>query len=229
MFDLRRDFLENRGMEYKLTRSKRRTVALEIKNGKLVVKAPYLAPKFAIERFISEKQSWIKKHLEKSKTDHKETRQYKTGEKYLYLGEKKNLEIGDAGEVKISDDLIKVSAKNEIEVKIKLRKFYKVETARIVKKYLAKYLDKFSNSSPKITYKFYKSKWGSCSVKNHFSFSALLAMAPQEVIEYVVIHELAHAKVKNHSKKFWYEVEKFDLNYKIHRKWLRDNHHKLSL
>jgi predicted metal-dependent hydrolase len=110
-----------------------------------------------------------------------------------------------------------------------LRKYYKAETAKYVKKYLAKYAEEFDIESPKITYRFYKSKWGSCSAKNDFSFNALLSMAPEKVIEYVVIHEFCHCRQKNHSKNFWYEVCKFDLNYKIHRKWLRENHHQMSL
>lgn len=216
-------------MKYKLIRSKRKTVALEIKNGELQVKAPYFAPKFMIEKFIAEKRSWVEKHLEKSKVAQKEIRRYMPGEKYLYLGENKCLKIVDAGGAKISEDWILVSAENEIEIKTKLRKFYKAETARLIKKYLAKYSDNFSIKSPKITYKFYKSKWGSCSAKNDFSFNALLSMAPREVAEYVVLHEMSHCKEKNHSKRFWTEVEKFDSNYKNHRKWLRENHHKMHI
>jgi len=214
---------------YKLIRSKRRTVALEIKDGELYVKAPYLAPRFFIERFVLEKRSWIEKTLKKSKTTRKEMRQYTSGERYLYLGESKILKTIDTGESVAAGNQIVISAKNEIEVKTKLRKFYKAQTARLIKNYLAKHSNKFGITSPKATYKFYKSKWGSCSAKNNFSFNAFLSMAPLAAIEYVVIHELAHITHKNHSKSFWAEVEKYDPNYKTHRKWLRENHHKLSL
>lgn len=216
-------------MGYRLVRSKRRTVSLEIKNGELYVKAPYLAPKFMIEKFIAEKQPWIEKHLEKSKTNKKENREYKSGEEYLYFGEIKKLKTVEAGAAKVDGIQIFICAKNEIEAKTRLRKFYKAETARLVKKYLAKYSDEFDVRSPKITYRFYKSKWGSCSPKNDFSFNALLSMAPEETIEYVVIHELSHCKEKNHSKRFWAEVGQFDPNFKTHRKWLRENHSQLSI
>ncbi|MDP3014013.1 MAG: SprT family zinc-dependent metalloprotease [Candidatus Subteraquimicrobiales bacterium] len=216
-------------MKYELVRSGRRTVCLEAKSGLLVVRAPYLASRFIIEKFIAEKSEWIEKTLEKSKIVKKEIRKYESGEKYLYLGEYKKLEIENAGEIRVCDGSILVPAENEVEIKTKLRKFYKAETARLVKKYVSRYSDKFNIDSPKITYKFYKSKWGSCSAKNDFSFNALLSMASEKAVKYVVIHELVHAKVKNHSKKFWYEIEKFDPNYKIQRKWLRENHHKMSL
>lgn len=216
-------------MKYKLIRSKRRTVTLEIKNGELQVKAPHLAPKFMIERFVAEKQSWIVKHLEKSKFNQRVSRQFTAGENYLYLGEDKSLKITSGSETGMSGDLIIISSENTIETRTKLRKFYRAETAKLVKKYLAKYSDAFGVSSPKITFKFYKSKWGSCSAKNDFSFNALLAMAPEKVVEYVVIHELSHCKEKNHSKRFWEEVGQFDPNFKTHRKWLRENHHRMRI
>ena len=68
-----------------------------------------------------------------------------------------------------------------------------------------------------------KSKWGSCSYDNKLLFSWRLIMCPTEVIEYVVVHELAHIIEKNHSKAFWNEVKKVLPDYKEHRKWLKDN------
>ena len=230
-------------MEYKLIRSRRRTVSLEIKNGELVVRAPHLAPRFLIEKFVREKQAWIEKTLEKSGKAQEEEKQFADGERYLYLGEERTLEITSLGqrhrdlstslemtrEVEVKSDKIFVEARNEIEIKTRLRIFYKTETALLVKKYFAKYAGEFEINSPKITYKFYKSKWGSCSAKNDFSFNALLSMAPEEVIEYVVIHELVHAQIKNHSRRYWLEVGRYDPSYKTHRRWLRENHHHISL
>jgi predicted metal-dependent hydrolase len=63
-----------------------------------------------------------------------------------------------------------------------------------------------------------KSRWGSCSHKNSLSFSTNLAKTDPHFIEYVVVHELAHIKHKNHSKEFWNEVEKFLPDYKIRKK-----------
>lgn len=65
-------------------------------------------------------------------------------------------------------------------------------------------------------------RWGSCSAKGNLNFSWRLALAPLEVIDYVVVHELAHIIHKNHSKKFWKLVAAIYPNYKLCRKWLRD-------
>jgi predicted metal-dependent hydrolase len=67
-----------------------------------------------------------------------------------------------------------------------------------------------------------RSRWGSCSADNRLAFSWRLMMAPQEVIDYIVIHELAHIREKNHSPRFWSLVGKICPDYKDQRRWLRN-------
>ena len=66
-------------------------------------------------------------------------------------------------------------------------------------------------------------RWGSCSSKGNLNFNCLLALVPQEVLDYVVVHELCHRKELNHSDRFWNEVAKILPDYKCRRKWLKDN------
>jgi predicted metal-dependent hydrolase len=68
-----------------------------------------------------------------------------------------------------------------------------------------------------------RSRWGSCSSSGRLSFSFRVWMAPQEVLDYVVIHELAHLKVRDHSGKFWNEVARVCPDYERQRRWLREN------
>ena len=79
----------------------------------------------------------------------------------------------------------------------------------------------------RITIRNQKSKWGSCSAKGGLNFNCLLMLCPPEVLDYVVIHELCHRKEMNHSPRFWAEVEKYAPDYKIHRKWLKEEGSKL--
>lgn len=69
--------------------------------------------------------------------------------------------------------------------------------------------------------------WGSCSSKGNLNFNCLLALVPPQVLDYVVVHELCHRKEMNHSKQFWDAVERIMPDYKIHKKWLKDNGNKL--
>ncbi len=75
----------------------------------------------------------------------------------------------------------------------------------------------------KITVRSQKSRWGSCSRDGNLSFNCLLSQVPEEVIDYVVVHELCHRKQMNHSAAFWQEVERMMPDYRVRRGWLSKN------
>lgn len=75
----------------------------------------------------------------------------------------------------------------------------------------------------RITIRNQKTRWGSCSGKGNLNFNCLLMLAPDEVVDYVVVHELCHLIEMNHSKAFWEQVERVMPDYKRHRKWLKEH------
>ena len=81
----------------------------------------------------------------------------------------------------------------------------------------------FNFTLGKIFLKYNTSNWGSCSRSNNINLSTRLLFAPDDVIDYVCIHELAHVQEKNHSAAFWALVEKAMPNYKEKKQWLKDN------
>ena len=68
-----------------------------------------------------------------------------------------------------------------------------------------------------------RTRWGSCSSKGNLNFNCLLGLVPSEVLDYVVVHELCHRKELNHSDRFWNEVAKMLPDYKVRKKWLKEN------
>ena len=132
------------------------------------------------------------KFIEKFILKHKEAILKKLDKNYYFLGQKVKKEIN-----------------------------YQQETPKIVLPLVEKY-SKLMNLYPsKISFRFNKTRWGSCSYKNSIVFNYYLAKLPVELIEYVVVHELAHIKHKHHQKSFWDEVAKVLPDVKIRRKNLR--------
>lgn len=78
-------------------------------------------------------------------------------------------------------------------------------------------------SYARITIRAQKSRWGSCSAKGNLNFNCLLMMCPEDIRDYVVVHELCHRKELNHSERFWSEVRRALPSYDVARKWLKTN------
>lgn len=74
----------------------------------------------------------------------------------------------------------------------------------------------------RVTIRCQQTRWGSCSSRGNLNFNCLLMLAPEEVLDYVVVHELAHRKQMNHSPLFWQEVERECPDYKKSLRWLKD-------
>lgn len=79
----------------------------------------------------------------------------------------------------------------------------------------------------RVSFRFQKSRWGSCSREGNLNFNCLLALTPEPVERYVVVHELCHRLHMDHSKAFWEEVAVNMPDYKVYRKWLKDNGNEL--
>lgn len=97
------------------------------------------------------------------------------------------------------------------------------QARQVLPERVAHYASLLGVSYGRITIRAQRSRWGSCSAKGNLNFNCLLMLAPPEVRDYVVAHELCHRLELNHSQRFWARVEGIVPDYKLHRKWLKEN------
>lgn len=216
----------------KLTRSKRRTIALIIEgDGTLTVRAPMRAPLALIEKFIHEKVDWIARTREKVKAIMiTPARQYTNGETFLFLGSSFDLKLVKPQRPFLQfDSGFTLSHTAQEEGKLTFTRWYKEQAYEVITQRVRQYAQQHSFTPKQVKITSAKTRWGSCSSNGALNFTWRLVMAPLDVIDYVVVHELAHLRVKDHSRKFWNVVEAIYPEYRKQRKWLRENGEKLNL
>jgi len=216
----------------KIIRSRRRTLALQITpDARLIVRAPKHASLDYIKNTISKKKGWIeeKQRLMQKRCKDIITREFKEGGEFFYLGKRYRLSMVEGSENLSFDSGFKLGHSHRDKAKELFSDWYKKRAFDKISERVEWYCALFGLKHNSVRVTDAQKRWGSCSIDDKLCFSWRLVMAPLEVIDYVVIHELAHLKERNHSKKFWDGVREMMPDYKKNLKWLKDNDHLLSL
>lgn len=210
-------------MDYRLIRSRRKTTTISVqRDGTVVVRAPYKYPVEKIERFLEEKEAWIRMHQQRFAAARIETpAEQLDGYRLLLLGEYYEIRLCEVKAV-VADETLKmifVPSENSEQrlvawLKEKARSVFTAALQARAKQMNAPFRS-FRLSSA-------RTRWGSCSAKNDIRLCFRLIFAPWDVIDYVVVHELAHCFVKNHSPAYWARVAAVLPSHKEKRKWLKD-------
>ena len=213
------------------THARSRSIKIKIEgNGEVVVVTPKRVSKKAIDSFVTEQSNWITKHLELAlkKKSNSETKTTITifGKQYT--------------KQKIADDAKPPTAFLEGQKLIINQPTYLAQTtknkeAEYIQRFLKNVAEKYiiprthqlakvmNTSFVSTSLKQQKTRWGSCSSQGNLNFNWRLIHAPTEIIDYVIIHELAHRTHMNHSTAFWNLVAKYDPEHREHRGWLKRN------
>lgn len=213
-------------------RARRRTISIQIKpDGQVIVRAPLRAAERIILEFVESKAGWIeRKKAEAARHAPVATKQFKTGESFLLLGREIPLQVveNQRAALTLTDQFIlsKKAAPKAVDV---FEKWYKARALQVLSERVKLYAAQHGFKPMRIRITSARTRWGSCSSRGTLSFTWRLVMAPIEVIDYVVVHELVHLKVKNHSKVFWDSVAALMPDYKQRLAWLKANGRSLSL
>lgn len=217
------------------SKKRRKTLSLRIKeDGKIHLSVPYHTSRNEIERFLRKTESWIiSKVSEKERASRESKKAFIPGEKFLYLGEFYPLEIRDSDHreppLKLSFGKFILDQGHLKEARDLFINWYKREAQETIARRLEYYSHRLGLFPKTIRITNAQFRWGSCSRENRLSFSWRVMMAPLAIVDYILIHELAHIKEKNHSKSFWGFLESILPDYRRRRLWLKENSHRLRL
>lgn len=221
-------------IEYTLKRSRRRkTVAIKVHQQSLTVYAPYGVAIAYIEQWLATKQAWINQQVYKQ-SQHQDIRQFPLDSLQIRLFDELltlHFEINKTScwqfFANMNPPQLQVSCSGRVKnntamYQTQFEDFMREQLESYIEMRIRHYCSRMGEELPsnlKITT--YKRRWGSCNQRRELTFNLLLVGAPHWVIDYVVVHELAHLKYLNHSHQFWRRVSEFYPDYKHATQWLK--------
>lgn len=228
-------------IEYEFRRSKRRTIGFLVNENGLRVTAPKWAALKSVEEAIREKEHWItsKLHyfLHQNEKRHKAPLQLQGGTVLPYLGKDIVLRLqggltDDIAMDEINGELIVTSSNMTAQsiIEENLRAWFQKKAQQIFAERLPIYAATLGVSYRSFSLSSARQRWGSCSVSGNIRLNWRLIYFPPSLIDYVIVHELAHLREMNHSSRFWEIVSRVYPDYRTARKQLnQENSHILSL
>ena len=212
--------------DVKIIKTSRRSksISLKIRNGELEISCPYNTSEIFLKNLIERKKEWINKNIDRSRKNHKKIDQISNGFitfKGLVLQliyKKSNFE-----RITVEDNELKIFYSEKSKSRQLIIEWLKLQANNFLRARLSFLSKRINIEFNSLTIKSYTARWGSCNIKGDIFLNWKLIMLPESVIDYVLIHELAHINVPNHSSKFWELVKKKDPHYCKNKKWLKDN------
>ncbi|MDD3430898.1 MAG: SprT family zinc-dependent metalloprotease [Bacteroidales bacterium] len=212
-------------MNYTLIRSRRKTLALQLKtDGSLLVRCPLKMSLHEVEGFIQAKQSWIlsKQQMLRENTQKREAFRLQAGMGLRYLGKTYPLRISENPQSGFDARGFFLGNKlPEEKMQARVVKIYKQLATVCITAKVEHYSRLYKLQPKAIRIGSAKTRWGSCNSKNQLCFSWRLIMADELCVDYVVLHELAHTLEHNHSKHFWTKLGRMMPDYPQARQQLR--------
>ncbi len=225
---------EDKLLTCELKRSDRKTIEISVHPDKsIIVRAPRRISHKELDKVLQKKANWIIKklhHCEKL-APRNMTKNYTEGEEHFYLGRQCRLKLssGNVNEVKLSGDNFEITCREKWDsdkIKSLLEGWYWSKAEETFIKHIDKWWPLFEKrgfSRPRLRIKKMKTRWGSLSTKGNLSLNVELIKAPEECIEYLVVHELCHLEHHNHGQDYYRLLEELLPDWKERRKQLKQS------
>ncbi|CAA6814021.1 MAG: Putative predicted metal-dependent hydrolase [uncultured Sulfurovum sp.] len=221
---------ETQTIEFELLRKPRlKNTYIQVTSDGVLVKTNKTTSLKEVKAFVSKKSAWIVKHLEKQQAK-KIDREIVTGSYIYYLGKRCYVELQVDTRLKkcklaFRDSKFIINTHPNVtqeELVWHINMFYKENAIEKIEPMVELWSSKMGLTPTFVGYRKAKTRWGSCSSRDRISFNYYLMKLPLELVEYVVVHELAHIEHKNHSARFWALVEKYLADYKQKQEKIRE-------
>ena len=178
-----------------------------------------------LAKFVESKKSWIVRTAQhydriRERTGHEDGALYYVGSRYRCHVVKDRLASAIISE---SMKIVTFHVTDKRSYRRQVQAWYREQTRNIIMERLPAIAARMGLQYNKVSIKKQRSRWASCSKKRNLNFNLLLSAAPVEVIDYVIVHELAHITELNHSRRFWGIVAAADPDFEKHKAWLDDH------
>lgn len=217
--------------EYEVKRSRRSTADIVVeRDGRIIVRAPEWADDALIASVVKDRQYWIFKTLAEWREMNRShiPREYRNGEGFLYLGRTYRLTLDSEAE----EDLLLKNGRFHLKrdlaadpdgmrVREAFQSFYQQKGREQIPSRVAYYAPKVGKEPVAVSVRDTGHWWASCSAKGALAFHWKCMMAPRNIIDYIIVHELCHLHFRDHHEAFWNEVDKIMPDYRERKNWLR--------
>jgi predicted metal-dependent hydrolase len=213
-------------LEYEVIHTDRKTIGITVeRDRKVVVRVPQQASEHAVTQAIEEKRFWIWRKLRDPRKypDPAPHKEYVTGETFLYLGQHYALTLtrGEGGAVRLAGKQFEMAGSDRRDGDALFRSWYLTQAKVRLRPRIAAFATEMGVSYCRIWVRDFKYRWGSCTPGGALSFNWRIIQAPMVVVDYLIVHELAHVLEPNHSQDFWNIVAVHVPSWMKARSWLK--------
>lgn len=214
-------------IDYQVKFSDRKTITITVERDRAInVRAPIGTDPEKIRQLVESKKLWLYeklKNVQKYSLD-QPVKEFVSGETVLYLGKKYRLEIEKSTEenIRFAGKFV-IAAVSQQRAGEVFKNWYKKQAAVKIPVRVEQYAKNLGVHYNKVLISDLKYRWGSCTPKDNLNFNWRLIKAPMYVVDYVIVHELAHFLESNHTQRFWTIVEIQAPKYRKAKEWLKKN------
>lgn len=219
--------------------NRRKTALLTVEDGYVQIIIPSTVSEERVKQIIHKRAAWIRQKLHlNSLVKESKPKEFVNGESFPYLGKNYRLKFVRGGEsdARMKNGFLEVTIpksgsieKHQSAIKELLVAWYQSHAEERFLTKANRFMQQLGVSPAKVSVRDFKSRWGSCSVRGEVTFNWRVIMAPNRVMDYVVVHELSHLVAHDHSEKFWTTIRKIIPDYATDKEWLRVNGKSLFL